>query len=203
MPELQASEILERHGLFRFHADERTLEELLSGSSNAGFDPTLRDYLALSAAELSLVSLLVDPRPALPVSESIAVDRDALVLAAAKANCASLEYPCWDPSRLAPSDVTVFAGDVTKLATVGLTWEGGSLPSTNDFAEAVERLEGAHRSAGTYFSRALAESGVLRLQGFLWAVKARLAEGDLENCVAECYEAFQLHASAGGALPTG
>lgn len=196
--------LLEEKSLFVF--DPQTHQEALTFflASKPDLDPSsalLRELTYLTAAEFSLAPIFVEPRQTLPVPEPIPVDVAATRLALAKANCIMMEWCSGQVSEgtLRLPDITAYGGDVTKLETVGLL---SHEPPTEigDLARAIDALEHAHRGSPAELGQRIGNSGVLRLQGFLWAVKLSLPRGNLAQAVADAYDAFELHQPVGGVV---
>lgn len=192
--------LLAERGLFAFDggAHEEISHFFEEGGRQPGYEILL--HLAfLTAAEFALTPILSYPRAVLPAREPISVDAAAARLALAKANCIVIEY-CGErvqAGSLTLPDVSAFGGDIAKLEAVGLS---SAEPPTEigDAARAVDALEHAHRQAPTKFAQELGESGVLRLQGFLWAIKLSLPHRDVAQAVADSYDAFELSRPVGG-----
>jgi hypothetical protein len=157
--------------------------------------PWLRELAALTAAEFALDGILTEPRPVVPLPEPIVVDQRAARLALMKGNCLSL-LGCLPPSAtgaLTLYDTTAFSGDVAKLATVGIS-PTEAPTDIGSLVGVVSELEGMHLNSEAPNVRAVGQSGVLRLQGFLWALKLSLPRGGLEYVVGDAYYAFGLSA---------
>ena len=194
--------LLEERGLFAFTpaANDELARFFDDPPVAERSNPMLRELAYLTAAEYALTPVLVEPRDVLPVAEPFAVDADVARVALVKGNCVIIEYHTArvrEEERLTLVDVTAFSGDVSKLETVGLSSYD---PPTEigDVARAVDELERLHREEPSEVARAIAESGVLRLQGFLWAVKLSLPRQDLGEAVADAFDAFELSQPVGG-----
>lgn len=200
--DVRTPSLLEERGLFAFTLDAH--EEFARFFDNARVaersNPILRELAYLTAAEYALAPVLVEPRNVLPVAEPFAVDAYAARVALVKGNCVIIEYHTArvrEGQRLTLADVTAFSGDVSKLETVGLS---SYEPPTEigDIARAVDELERLHREEPSDIARRIGESGVLRLQGFLWAAKLSLPRQDLGEAVADAFDAFELSQPVGG-----
>jgi hypothetical protein len=186
MDDIKAIDALEAARLFRF--EPRARRQLFDFVHVAG--PDVRDLTALTAAEFALAPLFAEARPLLPVAQPIPVDGNAAAAAELKADCMNILL-CAPPS-LTLVDVTAFSGDVAKLRLAGLSPD--SAPTEiGDVARAVDELESRHRDSPSELSRRFGESGILRLQGFLWAVKLSLRTTDLRQAVSDAFEAFELN----------
>lgn len=191
MDNIPAIDALEAAGLFRFEPSAR--RQLANFVDVSGAD--VGDLTALTAAEFALAPLFAAAPPILPVTRPIPVEGDAAAAAELKANCQNILLCA--PSSLTLVDVTAFSGDVSKLRLVGMSPD--SAPAEiGDVARAVDDLESRHRDSPSELSRRFGASGILRLQGFLWAVKLSLGTADLGQAVADAYEAFELNAPATG-----
>jgi hypothetical protein len=94
--------------------------------------------------------------------------------------------------------VTAFSGDVSKLRAAGYGLEQRDL--IGDVVRAVDRLEDGHQNSASDLARRIGDSGVLRLQGFLWAVKLALPQQPLVEAVDQSFSAFQLMQPAAKAV---
>lgn len=193
--------LLEARALFEFtpEAQEEVSSFFLNRADTDRGDGFLPELTYLTAAEFALSPILIYPRVVLPVPEPIPVDVPSVRLALAKANCMFIEFcseRMQDGSLRLP-DVTAFGGDIAKLEAIGVSPDE---PPTEigDLARAVDALEHAHRQAATDFAQQVGESGVLRLQGFLWAVKLSLPRRDPARAVADSYDAFELSQPVAG-----
>jgi hypothetical protein len=197
-PELMSADVLAERGLFRFDDDARAtiddfareMRPVASWHERALTPELTTELLALTAAEYALVPKLERLEQVVPVREPITVRCSAAILSVLKCNCASIE---WCARSLMLSDITAFSGDISKLSSVEAF--GGEMPDAiGDVARAVDRLERAHAEAPAELSQRLAASGILRLQGFLWAMKLVLPQQDIAEAAAGAYEAFELDA---------
>jgi hypothetical protein len=200
--------LLEQAGLFTFEGEaqshlsgffERITPQVELEAQTQG--ALLQELVHLTAAEYALAPALQAPRPMLPLKEPVRVDQGAALLALAKADCSILwpDCPTGRAQRLTLASVTAFSGDISKLALVGVS--AADPPSgIGDLARAVDDLERLHRRASDQHAQELGASGVLRLQGFLWAVKLSLPEGSLESAVKDAFDAFELTQPASGGL---
>jgi hypothetical protein len=194
--------LLEERGLFAFTpAAHDELGQFFDDPAIASRStPLLRELVHLTAAEYALVPILVEPRSVLPVAEPFTVDTGPARVALVKANCVIIEYHTArvrEYEQLTLADVTAFSGDLSKLETVGLSSQN---PPTEigDVARAVDELERLHLAEPSEIARAIGESGVLRLQGFLWAVKLSLPRQDIGDAVTDAFDAFELSKPVGG-----
>jgi hypothetical protein len=158
----------------------------------------VEELVCLTAAEYSLVPHFQADGSLLPVRERIGVGKEEARTSLLKANCNPI-FCLTDLAEKRPSlaDVTAFSADVSKLVSVGASIEEPSL-EIGDVARHVDALERAHRESPVAGGRRFADTGVLRLQGFLWAVKLSLWTGDLGQAVRDAYEAFELEEPVGG-----
>jgi hypothetical protein len=198
---------LARYGLFSFH--ERPVEEIGQFFEERGHsveleaqqvNSMLHDLVMLTAAEFALDTVLSRPREILPVQEPIQVDTRAGRLAMTKANCVSVNW-CVKLTREDPAltlyDVTAFSSDVAKLVALDVS-PTEPPEEIGDIARAVDAIERGHRESPSSYARAVGDSGVLRLQGFLWSVKLSLPRGEVGQAVDDAYEAFELMHPVGG-----
>jgi hypothetical protein len=199
MPE--SPDVLRDRGLFVY--DESAVDEIerefdrveVSGQT---VDPLLKELVCLTAAEYSLIRWISYPSHLLPVQRPLQVVHADAVLGFLKANCNPMF--CFEQieggDRLSLADITAFSSDVVKLGRA----EVHAMPDLEnvigDLARAVDEIELRHRESPSPRARALGESGVLRLQGFLWAVKASLPERDLWRVMDEAHDAFDLNVSS-------
>jgi hypothetical protein len=200
-PASQAVAHLDRLGLFQF--DSQVIDEI--GEFPAKIEEEdrvamLRELTFLTAAEFALEEIIAWPRDALPVHDPIQVDVRAGRLAMAKSNCRSVVWSCFGilqpAARLTMHDVTAFSSDVAKLVQLGISPDEPP-DAVSELADAVYKLEDGHMNHPSDYARALGESGVLRLQGFLWAVKLALPGGDMQEATDGAYEVFRLTEPAG------
>lgn len=197
MPE--SPRLLKDYGLFAFDPSAVTEIEHEFGLVNAAgerVDPLLEELVCLTAAEYSLVRWLPHHGPVLPLQQPIQVEHGDALLGFLKANCNPMFPYCYEQiegeERLGLSNVTAFSSDAAKLARLDLPAAPGLEDEIGDLARAVDRLESGHRESPSSRAQALGESGVLRLQGFLWAVKASLPRGEIERAIVVAHEAFEL-----------
>jgi hypothetical protein len=176
-----------------------------SERSRSGYEASelAPELLALTAAEFALEPVLDRPRRVVPAEQPINVAEQHARVAIVKCNCLSL-LGCVGPLSWQPltfPDVMAFAADITKLAAAGVPVTDP--PSEiGDIARAVAVIEGMHRDeSAPAHVQAVGASGVLRLQGFLWAVKLSLPRRALDEAVAEAYDAFELMHPTGASEP--
>jgi hypothetical protein len=204
MSRATAPELLHRRGLFTFAEAglgvlDAFFEETLALHQTA--DPMVElmpELVCLTAAEYALEPLIATGRNVRPGADPIPVDADRVTLALVKADTNLLR--CWSPvgrpppERRKPSftiaDVTAFSGDAAKLAAIGALelMQGDDVMAGTHAA--VVALEEAHRNAGSALATAIAESGVLSLQGLLWAVKLALPRTDVEDAIDRALRTF-------------
>jgi hypothetical protein len=199
--------LLQERGLFIFAEGARQAIDGCFGdlppnpSWGGDYVARLHELNYLAAAEHALTAVVLSPYPVLPVTEPFAVRADDATLALMKTNCQWVEYHLQELAQsqsLRLSDITTFAGDVSKLMQVGIDFEDPP-HEIGDIARAVDEIEHAHRQAPYRRARELGQSGVIRLQGFLWAVKLALrATDDLRQPIGDAYEAFELAKPVGG-----
>jgi hypothetical protein len=201
-------EALEAKGMFVFTATASTyVSDFFSelAANVAAFDENphaqiVQELVCLTAAEFALAPALVDARPILPIQEPTVVSDADIRLAVMKSNCNPifcLEAVIRDrPLTLA--DIAAYGSDVAKLEAVGLS---NREPPTEigDVARAVDEVEQAYRQVPSGAAQAIGNSGVLRVQGFLWAVKLSLPHRDVVNAIDDAYEAFELSEPVGPA----
>lgn len=204
--------LLEDRGLFTF--DNEAVAEVtrafydldvpadaMLGERPAG--AAFQELALLTAAELALAPILVEPRRILPVGdhEPIQVPASAARIALHKADCVNIYYCVGRKAErgLTLPDVTAFGGDVSKLAMVGVPVEEPPR-EIGDIARAVDDVQRLHLESPSELVRRVGESGVLRLQGFLWAIKLSLPGGaELAQVVGDSYEALELEEPVAGA----
>lgn len=186
---MNTPDLLAERDLFEF--DRLALEELSRGFAELGAgDETTTELICLSAAELSLSRLFPYQNKLLPLKRPLHVQGDDALAAFLKTNCNVL---CMDSEGgLTIADVTSFSGDVSKLALAGIPEIPDPVDAIAAFAHAADELERLHVESPSVRARALATSGVIRLQAFLWAVKSAMVEVPLEDAVADGFEAFEL-----------
>lgn len=160
----------------------------------------IQELVCLTAAEFALAPAVVDARPMLPMQEPIAVSEDNARLALMKSNCNPIfcMTSVIRERHLTLADVVAYGSDVAKLEAAGLS---NHAPPTEigDVARAVDDLERAHREVPSAVAQAIGTSGVLRVQGFLWAVKLSLSHRDVADAIDDAYEAFELSEPVGPA----
>jgi hypothetical protein len=199
--------MLEQKGLFSFRSS--ALEEISAFSDVR--EPTLglstddlRELVCLTAAEFALLPIFAQPPASvLPVEEPLGVERMQARLALAKTNCLYIEW-CVEAAatrQLALPDVTAFSGDVAKLEALGVPSQDPPR-EIGRVAEVVDQLERGHREAQDSRARSIGDSGVLRLQGFLWAIKLSLGQRTLvlQQAVEDSYGVFELDMPVGGVV---
>ena len=205
--DVHSPSLLEERRLFTFGSGAR--QEISRSFADLGvhLEPNaqfLHELTYLSAAEFALTPIFERPRTVLPVSEPLEVSELDARLALAKTNCLYVEWGCKqfqvEARPLSPLDVVLFTGDVAKLAAVGLE-PREPVSDIGALADAVTKVEHQYREAPTDLARRTGESGVLRLQGFIWALKLSLAmELSLQQAVDESYQAFSLDQPVGGSV---
>lgn len=205
--DVNSASLLEERRLFTFSPGARQVifasfaDLAVHLEGNAQF---LHELTYLSAAELSLIPIFERPRTVLPVSEALEVSELDARLALAKTNCLYVEWVCKrfqiEARPLSPLDVALFTGDVAKLEAVGLE-PREPLSDIGTLADAITTIEHQYREAPTDLARRTGDSGVLRLQGFLWALKLSLStELSLQQAIDDSYAAFSLDQPVGGSV---
>ena len=207
MPEAPLSpRLLEERAIFTFHTEAlheistaiAALEQHLGPRTQL-----LQELTCLTAAEFALLPILIDPRSMIPITEPTPVDAAYARLALAKTNCLYITWLCGRTSsrpQLSLVDITAFSGDVAKLEAIG--FRSVPEPGVNEMARAVRTIEDAHRAAPAELAQRLGGSGVLRVQGFLWAVKYALpTDPRLELVMNASYTAFGLDQPLGESAP--
>jgi hypothetical protein len=186
---MNTPDLLAERGLFAF--DRLALAELTHGFDELGAGgDTMPELICLSAAELSLGRLFPYQEKLLPLERPLHVHGDDALVAFLKTNCNIL---CMgSEGELDLADVTSFSGDVSKLALAGISEPPDPADAIGAFARAADELERLHVESPSVRAQALAVSGVLRLQTFLWAVKSAMVEVPLESAIADAFEAFEL-----------
>ncbi len=187
---MNTPDLLYERGLFEF--DRLALDELARGSEELGvYGDLMPELVGLTAAEFSMARLFPYRGRLLPLERPLPVLADDALLAFVKTDCNTLCVR-GEGEQLDLADITGFSGDISKLAVAGIA----ELPEPGEaigaFARAVDELEHLHYASPSVRAQALAVSGVLRMQGFLWAVKAAMVEVPLADAMADAIEAFEL-----------
>jgi hypothetical protein len=202
VPPVDSPELLRAYGLFAFDepalsALDRFYAELEQLGVAVGQDPhgaLLPELVSLTAAEYALASAIAAPQTLAPIGEPIPVEEGHVRLSLVKANT-NLQF-CWpiDPVRrpLTLADITAFSGDLAKLAALGVHEIEPGEGAVQQVRAAVGKLTEAHLGAPSPLAVELATSGVLDRQGFLWAVKLSLPQGDVRGAMREAMKAFEL-----------
>jgi hypothetical protein len=195
----QVPYLLRDRNLFAFDeaaAEEITREFAQVEAQGGEVDPLLVELVCLTAAEYSLARWMPYQGRLVPLQNPIQVEHRDAVLGFLKADCNPMFPFCFDwhdgDGLLNLADMTAFSSDVAKLARLELRVAPDLDDTIGDLARAVDTLEAGHLESPSPRARALGASGILRLQGFLWAVKASLPRNDLEHSVAAAQEAFEL-----------
>lgn len=207
MPEPLSPSLLEERQLFTFDPGARHEISVSFAALEVHLEPNaqlLHELTYLTAAEFGLIPIFDQPRSVLPVSQPLQVSELHAHLALAKTNCLYIEWSCKrfqiEARQLSPSDVAAFTADVAKLEAVGIP-SREPLSEIAQLADAVTTIEHQYRQAPTDLARRTGESGVLRLQGFLWALKLSLpTEVPLQQAAHDSYEAFSLDQPVGGSV---
>lgn len=199
----ESPELLSERGLFAF--DPYALEEIALGFGEisdfgAEVTPVIEELVHLTAAEFALGRLLPLRGALLPLGRPLQVEHRDAVAAFLKTNCNPVFCLTEITHReLEPTDLMAFGSDVSKLrwARADLA-EPARTDAIGSLARVVDFLERQHREGPTTRGRDFAGTGILRLQGFLWAVKATLPEANMRESVAAAYDAFELAQPVGG-----
>jgi hypothetical protein len=199
--------LLEEKGLFTFRSS--AVDEISSFFEMR--EPTLglstddlRELVLLTAAEFALLPVFDQPPASLlPIEEPLPVERLHARLALAKTDCLYIEH-CFEAAamrQLTLPDVTAFSGDVAKLEALGVS-SADPPRELRGVADVVDQLERGHREARDSRAQSIGDSGVVRLQGFLWALKLSLGERGLalDQALEESYGVFQLDMPVGGVI---
>jgi hypothetical protein len=195
-------DLLKERGLFVF--DDSASSEIAAWFASLGDVPdsgSVEELVCLTAAEYSLIPHFQAAESVLPLQEPIRVGEGEALLGLLKTNCNPI-FCLMDLAERRPSlaDVTAFSADIAKLVSVGMALDE-TPEEIGDIARRVDDLERAHRDSPAAGGRRFADSGVLRLQGFLWAVKLSLWRGgDLGEAMGAAYEAFELAEPVGGVV---
>ena len=178
-----ASALLEQSGLFLFDsAETRVVRDFASSTRlqqlglelDPGSVTQTSDLLHLAAAEYAVGRSCAEaglgvspPQRSAPV---YVTEADA-VLGVLKYNC-NLIDGC--AARLAsdfrPDDFSVFASDVRRLESFNLSWTAVT-QDRQQLYYYVSQLERVHFSQGYSVASAAASTGLIRLQGVLWAMR--------------------------------
>lgn len=138
----------------------------------------VRQFVGLSAAELSLIPLLEGDDPLLPVRRPYPVEERHVMLASLKTD-STIDWPCWhgmfEKDAAEPIDVTVFTGDAVKLRELG--WEAG-IPAPSERVGLIRDLVGRHEKSPISAARRFVERGAVTLQGLIWCTKLAVAAGE-------------------------
>jgi hypothetical protein len=195
----ESPDLLRERGLFVF--DPPAIGEIATeferiAAVGTPVDPLLEELVCLTAAEYSLSRWVGYRGQVLPLQRPIQVEHHDAVLGFLKANCNPMFPFCFEQiereGRLTLADITAFSSDAAKLSRMDVQEAPGLEDLIGDVSRAVDRIEAGHRGSPSPRAQALGDSGVLRLQGFLWAVKASLPRGELAQTMAEAHEAFDL-----------
>jgi len=198
---IESPKLLSERGLFEF--DPAAIFEISQGFQSVEHHASelVEELVALTAAEYALMPLFGFSGSLLPVERPFHVRPSEALLGLLKTNCGLTM--CFDrvaeEKRLTLADVTAFSSDVSKLASVDVSIEHPP-EEIGDIARAVDVLERAHLESPVVRGRQFGESGLLRLQGFLWAVKLSVPQGNLGQAIDDAFEAFELTRPVGGAL---
>jgi hypothetical protein len=168
-----AAKTLFELGVFDFGEAERAIESVLGRPEDEGAR-SAHDVLQLTASEFALLPAFLSPLWfSLPMRSRITVSGFAGMAAVVKGSC-SLTRPLHYGLR----NLATFSGDADKLAAIRDRSEGDpSLDSWNSEASwpaIIKTLEEDHASSGGPLAEAVAASGLLRVQGLVWAAKHTL-----------------------------
>jgi hypothetical protein len=195
----ESPDLLRERGLFAFDppAEGEIAHEFEQiATQGQPVDPLLEELVCLTAAEYSLIRWMSYRGQVLPMQRPIQVEHGDAVLGFLKANCNPMFPFCFEQiereSRLTLADITAFSSDAAKLSRMEVQEVPELEDIIGDLSRAVDRIETGHRESPSPRAQALGDSGVLRLQGFLWAVKASLPRAELAQTMAEAHEAFEL-----------
>jgi hypothetical protein len=184
---------LSRARLFQFDEDaESLLDQFVSELGlHDERGQIVRQFVGLSAAELSVVTAYAQGEPLVPVKEPFRVLRPHVELACDTTD-STIDWPCLERvfggEGPLPVDVTLFSGHAIKLAEAG--WSGGPIlgPERIDL---VRRMEDRYRSSPVAPAQRFADSGAVKLQGLIWHVKLAVARGeDVDESIAMCANAL-------------
>lgn len=190
--------LMEERGIFVF--DPSAVQEISTWFDSLPAAEITRELVCLTAAELAVMRFASYPGSVLPLNKPVLVTHEEALLALLKTDCNPIVCISGADERpLTLNDITAFSSDVAKLAALGLSIEEPP-DEIGEIARAVDELERMHRAAPPGRAQVFADSGVLRLQGFLWSVKLSLPRGDLDQAVDDAYEALELSRPVGGTL---
>jgi hypothetical protein len=194
---------LESRGLFRFEPEvAQVVEELVEATSTAvtNLDPAyltqVRELTHLAAAEFALIPALVNPGVVKLAVEPVQVDQAAVSLAVLKWDCQLLTGCArLQPETFSPDELTVFSGDTSRFNALVGDWPRLAA-DPGELHNFVRALESAHERHRAPFVNAVAESGVLRVQGLLWRLRLTVAgqpgyQGPLEAALDDSRRALE------------
>jgi hypothetical protein len=195
---------LESRNLFRFEPDVAQVIETFVGATNAAYtnlDPAyltqVREQTHLAAAEFALIPALVEPGAVQLATEPVQVDGADAALAALKWDC-QLLTGCLQlrPETFGPDELTVFSGDTSRFNALMGDWPklAADPAELHNFVLTMERAHAQHQAP---LVNAVAESGVLRMQGLLWRLRLTVAglpgySGSLEAALDDSRKALDL-----------
>lgn len=173
---------LESRNLFRFKPEvAQVIEELIRATDAAvpNLDPAyltqVRELTHLAAAEFALIPALVEPGVVKLAVDPVQVDRAAAGLAVLKWDCQLLTgCLALQSHTFGPNELTVFSADTSRFNTLAGDWSrlAADPRELHNFVRALERSHARHRAP---LVNAVAESGVLRVQGLLWRLRLTVA----------------------------
>jgi hypothetical protein len=195
---------LESRNLFRFDPEVVPVIEGLVRAANAADpdrDPVsltqLRELTHLAAAEFALIPALADPGSVNLATEPVRVNKANAALGVLKWDCDILTG-CWPlQSRIfGPDELSVFSADTIRFNVLMGDWPRLAA-DPGELHNFVRVLESAHAQHQEPLVNAVAQSGVLRVQGLLWRLRLTVAglpgySGPLEAALDDSRKAFDL-----------
>jgi hypothetical protein len=203
-PEIEVGVVraLESRNLFRFRPEVgQAIEPFVEATAVAfpNLDPAyltqVREQTHLAAAEFALIPALAEPGVIKVTVEPVEVDQADAALAVLKWDC-QLITGCPQTETFGPADLTVFSGDTSKFNVLIGDWPK-LIADSQELHGFVRALEAAHERHPEPLVNAVAESGVLRLQGLIWRLRLTVAgmpgyPGPLEAALDDSRRALDL-----------
>jgi hypothetical protein len=142
----------------------------------------LADLLSLAAAEIELLAAVREPdRFRLPLREPIPVTEAAATGAFLQADCGLYFPKHWrkQRDRVQLWDVVLFAGDMSRvqlaMATAGIDEPAEAAAQIATITEALDQM---YRLSPHSLAAGIADIGLVRLQGLIWATRYHVVVGD-------------------------
>jgi hypothetical protein len=191
---MSARDRLADHGVFGFSEADPGLHEFVDPYRARGMgrddEEGLLDLVALAACEFGLLRIFLDDRERLrlPVEDPLQVVGADVDRARLQADCSIYNPVHWRkaPDEVRVADVLLFAGDMSRLRLLRPHTSAPELaPELPSLAAELEYL---YREGDHPLGRAVAESGLARLQGLIWTTRHALvtSRSDVEAVVDDC-----------------